>query len=376
MLNYDYNNLYNAVTQITVTNSNGTTDVEGINPLHHYLDLGTILTPGENTITIKVCGDLENRKNASNSAATMMAADAPAPPVGGPGGPGGSSTSENGLTNASLNLYTVGEVNKIDKHILEQVIANAEECVANGEVDNAITSVQKSFNEALENAKAVYQDESASQIAVDQAWLTLLKEIQKLGFIAGDTTNLNLLIEYAESLVPEQYVDFSAVETALNSAKEVVPGEAMKDEVQQATDTLLNALLDLRLKADKSILEQVIAEANSKDATAYTAESYAVLTSAVEKATNVLADENATQQDVDTAVESVQTAMDGLVALSGTSVEAPTENNAVDQTTQTGQETTTTKANAAKTGDVAPIAMVVTLATAASALVLLNKKRK
>ena len=150
----------------------------------------------------------------------------------------------------------------------------------------------------------------------------------------------------------------------------------MKDEVQQATDTLLNALLDLRLKADKSVLEQVIAEANSKDATAYTAESYAILTSAVEKATNVLADENATQQDVDTAVESVQTAMDGLVALSGTSVEAPTENNAVDQTTQTGQETTTTKANAAKTGDVAPIAMIATFVAAAGTLMFVNKKRK
>ena len=32
------------------------------------------------------------------------------------------------------------------------------------------------------------------------------------------------------------------------------------------------------------------------------------------------------------------------------------DSNTVDNTTQTGQESTTTKANAAKTGDVAPIA--------------------
>ena len=48
--------------------------------------------------------------------------------------------------------------------------------------------------------------------------------------------------------------------------------------------------------------------------------------------------------------------MNSLVAVEGT--ETPSDNNA----TQTGQESTTTKANAAKTGDIAPIAGMAVLA--------------
>ncbi len=300
----------------------------------------------------------------------------------------------NGLTFAGIDengycTYTVGSGSyhftatdkaQPSKTILNTVIAYAEEQQADPAFDNVIADVQKSFTAALENAKAVAANTGATQEEVNAAWQTLLNEIHKLGFVKGDITSLQKLVNTASSYDLTKYVEAGQAEfkEALAAAQELLADKdnALANEIETAETNLLNAMLNLRFKADKSVLEQVIAEANSKDATAYTAESYAILTSAVEKATNVLADENATQQDVDTAVESVQTAMDGLVALSGTSVEAPTENNAVDQTTQIGQETTTTKANAAKTGDVAPIAMVVTLATAASALVLLNKKRK
>ena len=43
--------------------------------------------------------------------------------------------------------------------------------------------------------------------------------------------------------------------------------------------------------------------------------------------------------------------------------------------TQTGQESTTTKANAAKTGDFAPIAGVIALVLAGVAVVTLKKKK-
>ena len=81
--------------------------------------------------------------------------------------------------------------------------------------------------------------------------------------------------------------------------------------------------------------------------------------------------ENATQEEVDAAVQSVQAAMDSLVAVEGMETETPSDNNA----TQTGQENTTTKANAAKTGDFAPIAGVVMLAVAGTAVLLSRKKK-
>ncbi len=52
----------------------------------------------------------------------------------------------------------------------------------------------------------------------------------------------------------------------------------MQAEINDVADNLLNAMLNLRFKADKSILEDVLAKANNIDATTYTAESYNILT--------------------------------------------------------------------------------------------------
>ena len=65
--------------------------------------------------------------------------------------------------------------------------------------------------------------------------------------------------------------------------------------------------------------------------------------------------------------------MKGLVAVEKPSTETPDDNKA--DSTQTGQESTTTKANAAKTGDVAPIAGVMALVLAGAAVVALKKKK-
>ena len=107
------------------------------------------------------------------------------------------------------------------------------------------------------------------------------------------------------------------------------------------------------------------------DANAYTAESYAALQAAVAEAKDVYNNENATQEEVDAAVTSVQTAMDNLVAVDGTPAETPTEDNG----TQTGQESTTPKANAAKTGDFAPIAGLAAISLAGIALWITRKKK-
>lgn len=89
VLNYEYDVLYNNITCVTVTNAAGeTTTLTGINANHSYLDLGAVLTPGENTVTIKVCGDLANRAG---------------------GGMGMGEPSANGLTGASIIYYTVND---------------------------------------------------------------------------------------------------------------------------------------------------------------------------------------------------------------------------------------------------------------------------
>ena len=148
----------------------------------------------------------------------------------------------------------------------------------------------------------------------------------------------------------------------------------MQAEINEVADKLLNAMLNLKYKADKSILEEVVAKANQIDANAYTAESYAVLEAALKDADAVLANENATQEEVDVAVTNVQAAMDQLVAVDG-SVSEETTPPTDDTATHTGQKSTTPKANAAKTGDFAPIAGLAAISLAGIALWITRKKK-
>ncbi|MBC5787061.1 alpha-L-rhamnosidase C-terminal domain-containing protein [Clostridium facile] len=278
------------------------------------------------------------------------------------------------ISEAGSYTFTATETNK---DILDSVIAYAENAKASGEYDNAIESVQKSFDTALENAKTVAKNENASQEEIDQAWKTLLNEIHKLGFVAGDKDSLASLIEAAKEIDLNKYVEAGQAEftTALEAAKGVYnDGDAMQVEINEAAENLLNAMLNLRYKADKSILEDVLAEAGKVDANAYTAESYAALQAAVAEANDVYNNENATQEEVDAAVTKIQVAMNNLIAVEGTPVETPTENNDT-AGSQTGQESTTPKANAAKTGDFAPIVGLATITLAGAVLLFIHKKK-
>ena len=131
----------------------------------------------------------------------------------------------------------------------------------------------------------------------------MLNEIHKLGFVAGDKTELASLIEAANEINAEldRYVEAGKAEftAALEAAVAVYEdGDAMQAEVNEAADNLLSAMLNLRYKADKSILEDVLTEAGKVDANAYTAESYAALQAAVAEAKDVYNNENATQEEV------------------------------------------------------------------------------
>ncbi|MBC5788140.1 FIVAR domain-containing protein [Clostridium facile] len=356
--------------QVTEISINGMT-IPDIDNITDTVDLGGYLKAGENEITIKLATSMFNRAVVENMAYT---------PEGGMPQMNGTDPISLGLTSVILSPYTEVVISATpqetaDKGILNSIIEYADAAKASGEYDNAIESVQKSFDEALTNAKAVAENDAATQEEVDAAWKTLLNEIHKLGFVAGDKTELASLIAAAEGIDLSKYVEAGQAEftTALEAAQSVYKdGDAMQAEINEVADKLLNAMLNLRYKADKSILEEVVAKANQIDANVYTAKSYAVLEAALKDANAVLANENATQEEVDVAVQSVQAAMDSLVAVEGTETETPTTNN---NATQTGQESTTTKANAAKTGDIAPIAGMAVLAVAGAAILITRKKK-
>ncbi len=358
LLNFHHNN--DMVTEVIVNGQK----LPAIDQSKDSVDIGAYLTAGQNTISVKLVSTMINRIIYENPNSQYS----------------NSKNQSFGLLDVTLTPYKQVIIrSESNKDILDAVISYAENAKASDEYDNAIESVQKSFDAALENAKTVAGNAAATQEEVDAAWKTLLNEIHKLGFVAGDKTELASLMEAANEINAEldRYVEAGKAEftAALEAAVAVYEdGDAMQAEVNEAADNLLSAMLNLRFKADKSILEDVLAEAGKVDANAYTAESYAALQAAVAEAKDVYNNENATQEEVDAAVTSVQTAMDNLVAVDGTPAETPTENNNT-AGSQTGQESTAPKANAAKTGDFTPIAGLAAITLAGAALVLSRKKK-
>ena len=326
-----------------------------INQITKQIDLGDYLVDGENTLVIEVASTLANAVGSKKIQEYGVIGDVCVVP------------------------YQDITVKEADKGVLNSVIAYAEQAKASGEYDNAIESVQKTFDAALENAKAVANNAAATQEEVNAAWKTLMNEIHKLGFVAGDKTALASLIEAANEINAEldRYVEAGKAEftAALEAAQNTYNnGDAMQAEINEVADNLLNAMLNLRFKADKSVLEDVLAEAGKVDANAYTAESYAALQAVVAEANDVYNNENATQEEVDAAVTNVQAAMDQLVAVDGRVPEETTPSTD-DTATQIGQESTTPKANAAKTGDFTPIAGLAAITLAGAALLFTRKKR-
>ena len=150
----------------------------------------------------------------------------------------------------------------------------------------------------------------------------LFEAVWSLGFIRGDKTTLGILIERANSMDADKYVEanWQQLVDALADAEAVYnDGDAMDSDIQPVAENLLNAIMAQRYKADKSILEEIINKANNVDTAQYTAESVQVFTAALKAANAVLEDANLSVDDqtvVDDAVATLDDAMNGLVKLS------------------------------------------------------------
>ena len=197
-----------------------------------------------------------------------------------------------------------------------------------GVVDSAV----EIFENAMVNAKAVLDNPAATVEEINDAWNDLLKGIWGLGLKQGDKAMLEQLISRADVMMSEadKFADtnWQQLVDALAEAKTVYDdGDAMQEDVDAAAEALLNAILAQRYEADKSILEDLINQANEVDTSLYTAESVQVFTAALKSANAILADESldeaakaedaqANQAVIDEAVVDLQSALDNLVEAS------------------------------------------------------------
>ena len=210
---------------------------------------------------------------------------------------------------------------EISTAVLEYALSLAETADTEGVVD----SVVKSFNDAKAAAEAILArvqagDTSVTQEMVDESWQNLIKAMQYLSFKQGDKTDLQKVIDMAKSLDLSEYLDEGqqAFTDALEAAEAVLAdGDAMQEEVDQSWKDLLKAMSELRLKPDKDALKDLIDEANGMSTEGADEETIAVFQNALAAAVSVYDNEQATEEEVVTAEEGLQAALDQLRAAVG-----------------------------------------------------------
>ena len=207
----------------------------------------------------------------------------------------------------------------VSKKILEYFLNQAKQYQESGEVDDCVESVKTLFKEAIEEGGAVMADEGATREEVLHAAAKLMKAIQALDMKAGDKTDLEMALELTEMIDLNKYVEDGQAEylNAKESAENVMAdGNAFQADVDAAWNALTEALSGLRLKADKTVLRELLTEVEGVDLTKYTEESVQVFHAALAKAQSVMADMSLSvneQTAVNEAAEALRAARDGLV---------------------------------------------------------------
>ena len=191
-----------------------------------------------------------------------------------------------------------------------------------------------------------------------------------LDFKQGDKTALKAFIDKVTGLDSSKYTEstWTTFDKELTEANAVYNDEnAMQEEVNTAYSELVTAFLNLRLIPDKSLLEELINQAEGLDKANYTKATFDGLTKALTEAKAVYENPNATQEEVDSAKATLEKAIAGL------QVNPSTPSN-VDNTVKTPVDNGDT--TSVKTGDTTNLWYPLATLALASIALYGTKKRK
>ena len=197
---------------------------------------------------------------------------------------------------------------------------------------------------------------------------------------AADITNLSGLIEKVQKLNKADYTvdSWNNLEAAYNKALEVLENTtATQEQVDKACDDLdraINALVKAPIVADKTELLKAIEAAKDLVEKDYTSESWKTLQDALDAANKVVANKDATQEEIDAAVDAINDAIDKLEA-KPVEPEKPIEPEKPMDPVKPAKPNQPAKPGVA-TGDNANFMAIGTLLVAATGIALLKKKKK
>ena len=257
------------------------------------------------------------------------------------------------MTKAAQELWEI-----VTKAELEALIE-----AANGYLDGDYTAESlEALQAVITNAQSVANNDDATTAEVTDAITSLANAIAGLESITLDTSALEHEIELAEQILAniDDYVPSTVegLQEKVDAAKAALSATS-QEEIDAATESLREARLNARTKADVSALEELVAYVNSLELSAYTSVSAQPVIQNVARAKAMLMNAEVTQEEVNDMVKTLQASVDNLVEVSTDSTTAGTDTT----------DTTNTSA-AAQSG-----MMFALLAAAGAATVIIRRKR-
>lgn len=211
----------------------------------------------------------------------------------------------NGSITVTINEEIVNPNPEVNKKALKIAIDYANEIVAEGLLENVVPAVVQEFNDALEEAKAVYESEDATETEVDAAFKRLASAIWMLDFKQGDKEALQVLVNSSKELVSKGYTadSWANLQEVIAIADAVLADEnAMQKEVDETLDALKAAIDGLvKVQVKKDSLQKLVDKLEKIDKEGYIESTWTPFENALKTAKEILANEYATQEEVDSA---------------------------------------------------------------------------
>lgn len=265
----------------------------------------------------------------------------------------------------------------------------------------------EALQNAVDEAQTVYNKADATQTEVDNAKANVEAKIAALKEKA-DKSALRLAVKAAEgeAALTDKYTEESiaALQTAIDAANRVLADDnatqAEVDAQVEAVNAAKAALVEKKAPVVIEELEKVVADATEVVGATdkYTAASLAALQSAIDAANAVLQNPDATQDEIDAAVQSVKEAKAALKAKddnkkddskddnngsnnnggnnNGNTNAGSKNNGSSNNGTANGGNGTSNAVKAAKTGDTANVAGMAMLCLAAGLVAVMARRKR
>ena len=201
---------------------------------------------------------------------------------------------------------------EVDKTALQSLVDEVAGYVESDYTPDSWTA----FADALADAQTVLANESATADDVAAALETL--NTAKVQLVErADNSELAELVESLSGYTEESYTPetWAVFQEALGNAQAVLDdGNATAEEIADAIEALNTAKDQLVGRADKTTLEELIDSVADYKEDNYTTDTWSEFADALADAEAVLADDNASEEEVSAAVEALDAAKAGLVA--------------------------------------------------------------